>query len=69
MSATAARQAAPVSRWRAPVLFAALAILVILEGTTRNALFSGSWNTALGILNVGLISAVTAIDAMSWSRR
>lgn len=67
MSATAARQAGPVSRWRAPLLFAALAILVILEGTTRNALFSGSWNTALGILNIGLISAVTALGVnMMW---
>ncbi|MRX51291.1 branched-chain amino acid ABC transporter permease [Paracoccus sp. S-4012] len=64
---TATRQAERASPWRAPLLFAAVAVLVILEGTTRNALFSGSWNTALGILNLGLISAVTALGVnMMW---
>lgn len=62
------RQAdAPVSGWRAPLLFAALAALFIAEGTVSNALFSGSWNSALSILNVGLISAVTALGVnMTW---
>lgn len=49
------------SSWRAPVLFAVLALLFLLEGTTRNAMFSGSWNTSLAILNMGLISAVMAL--------
>ena len=39
------RQAAASSPWRAPILFALLAGLFILEGTTCNSLFSGSWNT------------------------
>lgn len=61
------RQAAATSKWRAPILFAALAVLFILEGTTRNAMFSGSWNTALAILNVGLISAIVAMGVnMQW---
>ena len=65
MSAT--HQPASASRWRAPLLFAALAILFLLEGTMRNAMFSGSWNTSLAILNMGLISAVTALGVnMQW---
>ncbi|AXC49860.1 branched-chain amino acid ABC transporter permease [Paracoccus suum] len=55
------RQAGQASPWRAPALFCVIVALVILEGTTRNALFSGSWNTALGILNMGIISAITAL--------
>lgn len=61
------RQAAASSRWRAPVLFAILALLFVLEGTVRNAMFSGSWNTSLAILNMGLISAITALGVnMQW---
>lgn len=61
------RQAASASIWRAPVLFAILAILFILEGTVRNGMFSGSWNTSLAILNMGLISAITALGVnMQW---
>ena len=61
------RQANTSSRWRAPLLFLALAVLFVLEGTVRNAMFSGSWNTALGILNMGLISAITALGVnMQW---
>ncbi|WEF23407.1 branched-chain amino acid ABC transporter permease [Paracoccus sp. S3-43] len=61
------RQAAQASPWRAPVLFAVLAILFVLEGTVRNGMFSGSWNTALAILNMGLISAITALGVnMQW---
>ncbi len=59
MSST--RQADTTSAWRAPLLFAVVAVLFILEGTTRNALFSGSWNSALTILNMGLVSAVMAL--------
>ena len=61
------RQADGTSPWRAPILFAVLVALFVLEGTTRNALFSGSWNTSLAILNMGLISAVMALGLnMQW---
>ncbi|MGN7870299.1 branched-chain amino acid ABC transporter permease [Paracoccus sp. 22332] len=61
------RQAAAVSPWRAPVLFLVLAVLFVLEGTVRNGMFSGSWNTSLAILNMGLISAVAALGVnMQW---
>ncbi|MFC3568769.1 branched-chain amino acid ABC transporter permease [Paracoccus simplex] len=61
------RQAEAHSAWRAPVLFLVLAALFLAEGTFRNALFSGSWNTALGILNMGLISAIMALGVnMQW---
>ncbi|MGD9919114.1 MAG: branched-chain amino acid ABC transporter permease [Paenirhodobacter sp.] len=53
--------AAKGGKARAPLLFAALAVLFVLEGTVSNAAFSGNWNNALGILNVGLISAVLAL--------
>jgi branched-chain amino acid transport system permease protein len=55
------RQASAASPWRAPIVFAILAALFILEGTVRNSMFSGSWNTSLAILNMGLISAITAL--------
>ncbi|MFI0395149.1 branched-chain amino acid ABC transporter permease [Paracoccus jiaweipingae] len=61
------RQAETSSIWRAPVLFAILAVLFVLEGTVRNGMFSGSWNTSLAILNMGLISAITALGVnMQW---
>ena len=61
------RQAASSSPWRAPIVFAILAILFVLEGTVRNSMFSGSWNTSLAILNMGLISAITALGVnMQW---
>ena len=61
------RQATAVSPWRAPILFAALAILFVLEGTVSNGMFSGSWNTSLAILNMGLIGAITALGVnMQW---
>ena len=61
------RQAAASSPWRAPILFLALAVLFVLEGTVRNSMFSGSWNTSLAILNMGLISAITALGVnMQW---
>ncbi|SCY39832.1 branched-chain amino acid ABC transporter permease [Paracoccus tibetensis] len=61
------RQAAASSPWRAPVVFAILAVLFVLEGTVRNSMFSGSWNTSLAILNMGLISAITALGVnMQW---
>ena len=55
------------SPWRAPLLFAVVILLIVLEGTVSNAMFSGSWNSALSILNMGLISAVTALGVnMIW---
>lgn len=62
------RQAdAAAPAWRAPLLFAVVALLFVLEGSVSNAMFSGSWNSALSILNVGLISAVTALGVnMIW---
>ena len=66
MSAT--RQAeTSVSPLRAPILFALVALLFVLEGTVSNAMFSGSWNTSLTILNMGLVSAVAALGVnMIW---
>jgi len=59
--------AAKGGKLRAPLLFGALALLFVLEGTVSNAAFSGNWNNALGILNVGLISAVLALGVnMQW---
>ncbi|MDO5642295.1 MAG: branched-chain amino acid ABC transporter permease [Paracoccus sp. (in: a-proteobacteria)] len=61
------RQAESTGRWRAPLLALVLVVLFTLEGTTRNAIFSGSWNTSLAILNMGLISAVMALGLnMQW---
>lgn len=61
------RQAEGSSPWRAPILLAVLVVLFVLEGTMRNALFSGSWNTSLAILNMGLISAIMALGVnMQW---
>ena len=43
------------------LLFALIAALIVFEGMT------GSWNTALGILNMGLISAILALGVnMQW---
>ncbi|WP_294929415.1 branched-chain amino acid ABC transporter permease [uncultured Paracoccus sp.] len=61
------RQQDASSIWRAPLLFAVLAALFVLEGTVRNSMFSGSWNSSLAILNMGLISAVMALGVnMQW---
>ena len=46
---------------RTIALFAAVGCLFVAEG------FTGSWNTALGILNMGLISAILALGVnMQW---
>ncbi|MDF1620569.1 branched-chain amino acid ABC transporter permease [Pseudothioclava nitratireducens] len=42
-------------QWRAPVLFAIMAALLVFEG------LSNGWNGALGIINMGLISAILAL--------
>ena len=61
------RQAEASSRWRAPIMALVLVALFGLEGTTSNALFTGSWNTSLAILNMGLISAIMALGLnMQW---
>lgn len=55
------RQQEGFGPWRAPFLVVLLIALFWMEGATRNAMFSGSWNTSLAILNMGLISAVMAL--------
>ncbi len=55
-------------RLRNILLFGFVGLLIVLEGTTTmGGLFGGSWNTALGILNMGLISAILALGVnMQW---
>ncbi|MBV0890393.1 branched-chain amino acid ABC transporter permease [Paracoccus sp. Z118] len=61
------RQSAAANPWRAPALLAVLVVLFVLEGSLSNALFSGSWNSALGILNMGLLSAIMALGVnITW---
>lgn len=43
------------------LLFVFVSVLILLEGATDFLFFSGSWNSALVILNMGLISAIMAI--------
>lgn len=43
------------------LLFAFVGVMILLEGMTDVLFFSGSWNSALVILNMGLISAIMAI--------
>lgn len=53
--------AATGGKMRAPLLFAAMAVLITIEGMTSG------WNSALVILNMGLISAVMALGLnMQW---
>ncbi|OWY09202.1 MULTISPECIES: branched-chain amino acid ABC transporter permease [Thioclava] len=55
------RQAGETSRLRAPLFFAIMAALILLEG------FTSGWNSALGILNMGLLSAIMALGVnMQW---
>jgi len=55
------------SSLRAPLLFGFVAVLFLLEGLTDAWVFSGSWNTALGILNMALISAIMALGVnLQW---
>ena len=42
------------------LMFAVVAVLILLEGLTDWSFFSGSWNSSLVILNMGLISAIMA---------
>jgi len=52
---------------RAILLFVFVGALFILEGSTTFWVFSGSWNTALGMLNMALISAIMALGVnLQW---
>ncbi|WIV52118.1 branched-chain amino acid ABC transporter permease [Marivivens sp. LCG002] len=52
---------------RTPLLFAAVALLFLLEGATDFWIFSGSWTNSLTILNYALISAVMALGVnLQW---
>ncbi|KPN62554.1 amino acid/amide ABC transporter membrane protein 2, HAAT family (TC 3.A.1.4.-) [Aliiroseovarius crassostreae] len=52
---------------RTPLLFAIMAVLFVLEGSTTFWVFSGSWNTSLAILNMALISAIMALGVnLQW---
>ncbi|MFV1492233.1 branched-chain amino acid ABC transporter permease [Phaeobacter sp. JH18-32] len=49
------------------LLFLFVGILILLEGSTNFLFFSGSWNSALVILNMGLVSAIMAIGVnLQW---
>ena len=43
------------------LLFVFVGVMILVEGMTDFLFFSGSWNSALVILNMGLISAIMAI--------
>lgn len=59
--------AAKGGKWRAPMFFGAIALLFLLEGTVQNSFFSGHWDNALGILRMGLLSAILALGVnMQW---
>lgn len=52
---------------RTPLLFGAVALLFILQGTTDWWIFAGSWNASLTILNMALISAIMALGVnLQW---
>ena len=40
------------------LMFAFVGLLIILDGTTNYGIFSGTWNSALGILNISLTRAI-----------
>ncbi|MEM8979211.1 MAG: branched-chain amino acid ABC transporter permease, partial [Pseudomonadota bacterium] len=49
------------------ILFAIVAVLFVAEGTLQNVFFSGSWNVALGLINMALISGILAIGVnLQW---
>lgn len=49
------------------LMFAAVALLILLEGLTDWSFFSGSWNSSLVILNMGLVSAIMALGVnLQW---
>lgn len=49
------------------LMFVAVGALILLEGLTDWSFFSGSWNSSLVILNMGLISAIMALGVnLQW---
>ena len=61
MSTSRQADTAAGGRLRAPLFFAIMAALIVLEGMTSG------WNSALGILNMGLLSAIMALGVnMQW---
>ncbi|MGR3759412.1 branched-chain amino acid ABC transporter permease [Roseobacteraceae bacterium NS-SX3] len=49
------------------MLFVLVGVLILMEGSTDFLFFSGSWNSALVILNMGLISAIMALGVnLQW---
>lgn len=49
------------------LMFVAVWALILLEGLTDWSFFSGSWNSSLVILNMGLISAIMALGVnLQW---
>jgi branched-chain amino acid transport system permease protein len=49
------------------LMFLAVGVLILLEGLTDWSFFSGSWNSSLVILNMGLISAIMALGVnLQW---
>ena len=46
---------------RTPLVFLAMAALLVVEGTFNGWIFTGDWNVALTILNMGLVSAIMAL--------
>ncbi len=52
---------------RNSLLFAFAGLLIVLDGTTSFGFFSGSWNSSLVILNMGLVSAIMALGVnLQW---
>ncbi|MCI2393676.1 branched-chain amino acid ABC transporter permease [Aliiroseovarius sediminis] len=52
---------------RTPLMFALVALLFILQGSTDWWIFAGSWNASLAILNMALVSAVMALGVnLQW---
>lgn len=56
-----------MTQLRTPLLFAFVALLFILEGSSTFWIFNGSWNSSLTILNAALISAILALGVnLQW---
>lgn len=56
-----------MTQFRTPILFAFVAFLFVLEGSTSALFFSGSWNSSLAILNIALVSAIASLGVnLQW---
>ena len=56
-----------MTQFRTPLLIALIAALFLSEGMFNWWFFAGSWNSALGILNMALISAIMALGVnLQW---